>query len=66
MRAGSDADGLWAAWIGFCVISIRCSRRWAPGLVTFPSCPLHGTVSERVDGALRPVAGATVVIDSGL
>ena len=27
---------------------------------------VHGTVSERVDGALRPVVGATVMLDSGI
>ena len=31
-----------------------------------PGTSVHGTVSERVDGALRPVAGATVTLDSGI
>jgi hypothetical protein len=26
---------------------------------------VHGTVSERVDGTVRPVAGATVTLNSG-
>jgi hypothetical protein len=39
--------------------------RLPPGMWS-PGTSVHGTVSERVDGALRPVAGATVTLDTGL
>ena len=38
--------------------------RLPPGMWS-PGTSVHGTVSERVNGTLRPVAGATVTLDSG-
>jgi hypothetical protein len=36
-----------------------------PGMWS-PSTSVHGTVSERINGRLEPIAGATVTLDTGL
>lgn len=38
--------------------------RLPPGMWS-PGTSVHGTVTERVDGVLRPAAGATVTLDTG-
>lgn len=39
-------------------------NRLPPGMWS-PSTSVHGVVSERLDGTLRPVTGATVTLDTG-
>jgi len=48
------------------LVSASWSGDRLPPRMSWPGTSVHGTVSERVDGALRPVAGATVTLDSGI
>lgn len=58
-------------WLQFPVTELRVvhtswsGNRPSPPLATW-STFVWGTVSERVDGSLQPVAGATVLLDDGL
>lgn len=48
------------------VVHVSWSDNRMPPGMWWPGTSVHGTVTERVDGALRPVAGATVTLDTGL
>lgn len=48
------------------VVHVSWSGDRLPPGMWWPGTSVHGTVSERVDGALRPVGGATVTLDTGL
>jgi hypothetical protein len=47
------------------VVSVSWSGDRLPPGMWSPGTSVHGTVSERVDGTVRPVAGAAVTLDSG-